>query len=361
MVPLSLGHEPLFDTVLYGLLSLGFAVMGALILTRQPGHWIGWIFCAFGVWGAVTETWESFAYHSLPTGRAGEWLISWSWVPDIALFGLIFLLFPSGRLLSHRWRAAVWLLVVGCALAAPGQALSPDNPSNFEDGVNPLAVNHPLIPIAFVVGVLLLLAGLVIAVSSMLLRYRRAAGIERLQIRQFVFAGTIIVTFAAAAVPFYYDSVLVQAAVAVAFLALPIATGISILRYGLYDIDRIISRTLTYGLLTAGLALTYAGLVIGLQALLRPLSGGSDLAIVLTTLVVAALFLPARRRIQDAVDRRFNRRAYNAARTIDAFSARLREQIDLDTLRYELLAVVDETMQPAKTSLWLRPAQENGR
>ncbi|MGH2584656.1 MAG: hypothetical protein ACRDJE_07050, partial [Dehalococcoidia bacterium] len=222
---------------------------------------------------------------------------------------------------------------------------------------------HPLIRVAFVVGVLLLLAGLVAAVISVFLRYRRATGIERLQIRQLLFAGTFTVIFAAATVPFYYESVLVQVAAATAFLALPIATGISILRYGLYDIDRIISRTLTYGLLTAGLALTYAGLVIGLQALLRPLNGGSDLAIVLTTLAVAALFLPTRRRVQNAVDRRFNRRAYDAACTIDAFSARLREQVDLDTLRYELLAVVDETMQPARASLWLRagPSREGGQ
>ncbi|MGH2600748.1 MAG: hypothetical protein ACRDJ9_15355, partial [Dehalococcoidia bacterium] len=139
-----------------------------------------------------------------------------------------------------------------------------------------------------------------------------------------------------------------------AFWSLPGAIVIAVLRYNLYDIDRIINRTLIYGVLTAGLAALYAGLVAGLQALLRPVSGGSDLAIVVTTLVVAALFLPARRRIQAAVDRRFNRRTYDAARTIDAFAARLREQVDLDTLRYELLTVVDETMRPARVSLWLR-------
>ncbi|MGH2587707.1 MAG: hypothetical protein ACRDJE_22530, partial [Dehalococcoidia bacterium] len=117
--------------------------MGALILTRQPGHRIGWIFCTLGVWRAVVETWQAFAYHSLPTGRAGEWLISWTWIPDLAVFGLIFLVFPSGRLLSHRWRAAVWLLVGGCVLAIPGEALSAVNPSDFQSGVNPLGVNHP--------------------------------------------------------------------------------------------------------------------------------------------------------------------------------------------------------------------------
>jgi hypothetical protein len=133
-----------------------------------------------------------------------------------------------------------------------------------------------------------------------------------------------------------------------------LATVISVLRYRLYDIDRIISRTLSYGLLTATLAALYAGLVVALEALLQPVSGGSDLSIVLTTLVVAALFLPARRRVQRLVDRRFNRHTYDAQRTIDDFSARLREEVELDTLRYELLAVVAETMQPAHASLWLR-------
>jgi len=135
---------------------------------------------------------------------------------------------------------------------------------------------------------------------------------------------------------------------------LPLAIGVAILRHQLYDIDRILNRTLVYALLTATLGAMYLGVVVGLQAVLSSVAGGSDLAIVITTLLVAALFLPVRRRVQEIVDRRFNRRTYDAARTIDAFSARLRQQIDLDTLRYELLAVTEETMQPSRASVWLR-------
>jgi hypothetical protein len=140
-------------------------------------------------------------------------------------------------------------------------------------------------------------------------------------------------------------------------IGMPIAVGVAILNHRLFDIDRIINRTIVYATLTVALGLVYAGLVVGLQSVLRPLSGSSDLAIVMTTLVVAAVALPVRRRLQEVFDRRFNRRAYNAAHTIDAFSGRLRDQIDLDTLRYELLAVVHETMQPADATVWLRGSE----
>jgi hypothetical protein len=147
------------------------------------------------------------------------------------------------------------------------------------------------------------------------------------------------------------------AAVGFAFAGVPLAAGIAILRYRLYDIDRIINRTLIYGSLTVVLGAGYAGLVVGLQALFRPFTGGSELAITITTLAVAATFQPARRRIQDAVDRRFNRRRYDAARTLEAFSGRLRDEVDLEALRHELVSVVSETMEPAHVSLWLRPKE----
>jgi hypothetical protein len=207
---------------------------------------------------------------------------------------------------------------------------------------------------------LLALGVLLLFVSAMapVLRFRRAGHIERQQIKWVMFSGLLFVV--ALAIVLRLDSTsgfsrdASSLVYVLALLGIPVSITIAILRYGLYDIDRIISRTLTYGLLTAALATVYFGLVVGLQAVLRPVSGGSDFAMVATTLVVAAMFLPARRTLQRVVDRRFNRRAYDAQKSIDAFSARLREQIELDTLRYELLAVVNETMQPTRASLWLR-------
>jgi hypothetical protein len=199
----------------------------------------------------------------------------------------------------------------------------------------------------------------VVAAADMLKRFLRSTGEQRQQFKWFAFVAGwvppamvvyIVVTIADADSIYLLDPTFPILLTSVAF-----AIGIAVLKYQLYDVDILIHRTLVYGALTSGLGAVYFGLVVGLQALLRPFNGGSDLAIVATTLVVAALFLPARRRVQSVVDRRFNRRHYDAARTVEAFSARLREQIDLDTLRGELAAVVGDTMQPASASLWLRP------
>jgi hypothetical protein len=227
---------------------------------------------------------------------------------------------------------------------------------------NPLGVaavaDGPLTA-AFPVGALLILVGLMAGAVSLLLRFRRARGLERLQLRWLAWgaalaAAALLVALTALVVE--GDSVVLQAAVGMCVALLPLATGAAILRYRLYDLDRIISRTLAYGLLTVLLGLGYAGVVLGLGRLLPQ---GSSLAVAAATLVVAAVFQPARRRVQQTVDRRFNRRRYDAARTIAAFSDRLREQVDLDTLSADVLAVVDHTMQPTRASLWLRPPTDS--
>jgi hypothetical protein len=212
--------------------------------------------------------------------------------------------------------------------------------------------------VAWPVGSALLVTGLVAAVVSSVLRYRRARGVERQQLKWFAYAGLILALVMPLAVAFWYRSVLLQILVGLSFNAMPLAIGAAILRYRLYDLDRIISRTLAYGLLTVLLGLGYAGVVLGLGRLLPQ---GSSLVVAAATLAVAALFQPARRRIQQLVDRRFNRHRYDAAQTIAAFSARLREEVDLATLTAELLAVVEQTMQPAQASLWLRPPQQPSR
>ena len=351
MVPLSLGHEPVFDTVFYGLLALGLGTTGAIVASRQPANPIGWIFCAQGVWGSLLETWgEGFRYHDIPTSVVGQWIISWGWVVDVSAYALVFLLFPTGRLLSRRWRRVVWLLVATLVFAIPGQGFSTDNPAT------PLPVDSIVVEIMLLVGMVLLLSAVAAAVASLVIRYRRATGLERLQLKQLVFAASVILPMFAIALPFYYDSVAVQAAVGLSFLALPVAAGLAILRYRLYDIDVVINRALVYGALTAMLAGPYLGSVLLLQFVLSGVTANSSLAVAGSTLAVAALFQPARGRIQATVDRRFYRRKYDAQRTLQAFAARLRDEVALDALSSELRAVVADTMQPAHVSLWLRAA-----
>jgi hypothetical protein len=353
-VSLSLGQEPLFDTVLYGLRDLTFGITGALVIRSQPANPIGWLLSATGLWGALRELWEASAYNGFPTGEFGQWVVSWCWIGDLAVYAFIFLLFPTGRLMSRRWRRVAWLLAAGAALAIPGQALSPDN-TMFVDHTNPFAVHSSLVAPAFSIGITVMLVALLASVASLILRFRRSAGVERLQLKQLVLAASVCLVIMPISVPFFEDSVFVQVVIVLALISLPVATGMAILRYRLYDIDVVINRTLVYAGLTATLAGTYLASVLLLQLVLSGVTPNSSLAVAGSTLAVAALFQPARRRIQSAVDRRFFRRKYDAVRTLERFGARLRDEIDLDALGVELRAVVGDTMQPAHVSLWIRP------
>ncbi len=351
LVPLSLGNEPIFDTVFFGLIALGLSTMGALIASRQPGNVIGWIFCAQGVSDGLLEMWgEGLRYHGVPTALAGYWIINWWWVVDLAAYALVFLLFPTGRLLSPRWRWVLWLLAVGLVIAIPGQSLTTDIADN------PIQVDSPIIELMFTVGMFLLLCGLGASATALVVRFRRSTGLERLQLKQLVFAASLILPMAILSIPFYYDSVLVQIGISAALLTLPVAAGLAILRYRLYDIDVVINRTLVYGALTAALLGTYRGSVLLLRLVLSPLTGESDLAVAGSTLAVAALFRPARARIQAVVDRRFYRRRYDAAQTLAGFTGHLRDELDLETLGTDLRSVIHDTMHPVHVSLWLREA-----
>ena len=355
-LPLAAGRDNAFETVLYATLPLVLGVVGTLIASRQPGNPIGWLFCAMALWVAVAELGEAYGFvaaeRGLPGGVAGEWLFSWSFVVDLMAWVVVVLLFPDGRLPGRRWRVAIWVSLAGAGLLFVGQALNADKTEDFSGGRNPLGVDSPLVDAAWPAGAALLAAGLVAAVASSVLRYRGARGVERQQLKWFASAGLLFALVMPLAAAFWYRSVLVQVLFGVALNAMPAAVGVAILRYRLYDIDRIVSRTLAWALLTVVLGLGYAGVVLGLGRLLPQ---GSSLAVAAATLTVAAVFQPVRRRIQAAVDRRFNRRRYDAARTIQAFSSRLREEVDLDALHRELLAVVDQTVQPTQASLWLRP------
>jgi hypothetical protein len=345
-----------------------FSVLGYIIVTRRPENVLGPGFSVLALVLSLLGLVESYLHYglevapgSLPAIEYAAWVSEWAWVPAfMPLLTFLFLLCPDGRLPWPSWRPVAYCIAATLVCLTVGTMLSPfESRPEIE---NPFQVSWlgDLPAIAMWIGYIGLIPSIGLSALAMVLRFRRSTGIERQQLKWFASAGVaaIVLFLASWVVASFTDSDAVwDYWLAVSITLVLFATAIAILRYHLYDIDRIINRTLVYALLTAALAAVYFGLVVGLQAVLRPVSGGSDLAIVITTLAVAALFLPVRRRIQDAVDRRFNRRTYDAARTIEAFTARLREQIDLDTLRYELLAVVDETMQPAKASLWLRSSE----
>jgi hypothetical protein len=341
------------------------ATVGALVGSRRPAHPVGWLLLGLGLLVVVNVVVFGYVNYGL-VARPGA-LPAASYLAGIAngievlwlaCVSLILLLTPTGSLPSPRWRwwarvaAAAPVLLVLLAAVDP-QPLAPEHP----EVENPLAVAVPtglLLAVAAVAAVLVLVT-LVGAAGSLVVRFRRARGTERQQLRWLAVgaalaAMALLVAVAAGAMG--RDGV-VLAALGTCVALLPLATGAAVLRYRLYDLDRILSRTLTYGLLTVLLGGGYAGIVLGLG---QRLGRESSLVVAGATLAVAALFQPARRRIQQAVDRRFNRRKYNTAKTIQAFSTRLRDQVDLDTLSSELLAVVDQTMEPTRVSLWLRPS-----
>jgi hypothetical protein len=241
-------------------------------------------------------------------------------------------------------------------LAALSSPLLPGPPA---EGLRPNPIAIPslegVLRLAYATASSVLFGVILAALVSLVVRFRRATGIERQQVKWFAYGTALLLLLPAAGPVGAVSSTAGNLMTAVIVSALPVTIGIAVLRYRLYDLDRLVNRTVVYGLLTVLLAGVYAGLVFALSQLLNPADQQSALAVAASTLVVAALFQPARRRIQGLVDRRFNRRRYDVARTVAAFSARLRDQIELDTLSTELLAVVDQTMQPTQASLWLRP------
>jgi hypothetical protein len=348
-----------------------FMAVGALIVAHRPSNAIGWIFSASALLaftGQLAGQYAIYAYvtrpGSLPGATLAAWYGSWPWFLVLALT-LVFipLLFPTGRLLSPRWGPVAWLAGAATAVwtaltsfrteleAAPGQVIT--NPIAVEAVGNP--EEGPVGPVLLSLLVVLAAA----AFGSLVLRFRRSRGEERQQLKWFTYAGALLPL---AVVSDFLPGPVGDLLLAVLVVFLPVATGIAILRHRLYDIDRLINRTLVYGLLTALLGAVYAGLVLVLGQLFGGIATEPpSWAVAGATLAVAALFQPARRRIQQAVDGRFNRRKYNAARTVELFAVRLRNEVDLDTLSAELLGVVDQTMQPTRSSLWLRPTSPASR
>ena len=347
----------------FALIAALFAVVGALVASRRPRNPIGWLFLAFAVVAVLVASADQYAVYaliehpgSLPGGDWVAWLASGIWHPAFGFFVFAFLLFPDGRLPSARWRLVARIAAANYLMGGVlGLLWGPLFEEFFPYAEPPFRLpGYDIAGVAFVVFIFVNFGLLALSAVSLVLRLRRATGVERQQLKWFVYA---VALFALAFPP----SVLAlgDGRLIVALLPLvPAAAGIAILKHRLYDIDVVINRTLVYGALTATLALIYFGGVATTQAIFRVLTGQEEqpqLAVVVSTLVIAALFSPLRRRIQGFIDRRFYRRKYDAAKTLEAFSAKLRDETDLDALNTELVGVVRETMQPAHVSLWLRP------
>jgi hypothetical protein len=342
------------NTVVYGLVAVSAATVGAAVASRRPRHPVGWLLLALGLWFIYGyATWVLLAWRGTPTAVGGA-VLDANVVVIPALIGFVLLLTPTGSLPSPRWR---WWAKVATAAPLVGLVSLAMGPFRDSDQAvaNPLAIDALAGPLLMMRTLSFAVAGLAIPAGawSLVVRFRRARGMERQQLRWLsVGVAPVAVAVAALAVQALTGSeVNLNWLPGVCLAILPLAIGAAILRYRLYDLDRIISRTVTYGLLTMLLGLGYAGVVLGLGRLLPQ---GSSLVVAGATLAVAAVFQPARRRIQALMDRRFNRRRYDTAQTVAGFSARLHQEIDLDTLTGELLAVVEQTMQPTQTSLWLR-------
>jgi hypothetical protein len=345
---------------------VGLATVGAVVASRQPRHPVGWLLLTFGVLGNASFVIGGYTDYGLlarPGTLPAARLVAAYFPADAAVafacLGFILLLTPTGSLPSAGWR---WWAILTAAtpitlLVAIPLVLDPaDRPYQMPTSPFDLQGLSGTLLVVYQVALAVILLAVAVAAASLVVRFRRASGTERQQLRWVALAAAVIALL----------FVVIVAAVAIGAPALPdpglvgttclvvltLGIGAATLRYRLYDLDRIISRTLAYGLLTVLLGLGYAGIVLGLGGLVRR---DSSLVVAAATLAMAAAFQPARRRIQVGVDRRFNRRRYDATQTITAFGDRLRQQVDLDTLSVELLRVIEETMQPTRASLWLRP------
>ncbi len=370
LVTLSLSHPgtPVFGWWLGNSLVVIAVSVGAIVASRRPENPVGWLLCLSGVSVSTSSFASQYAIYalvaepdSLPAGEAMAWIAAWQLPIMIGLQVSYLLLFPTGRLPSGRWRPLAWLIVAFVVVGVVLSAFSYDAYLGSLDPIrNPLGIEgftYFWRALLYAVAPLLYVA----VALSVFVRLRRAVGVERQQIKWFayaaaIFAMSIILNVITLAIdPPRWAELANLVIFSVAGTTIPIAIGIAILRYRLYDIDLLINRTLVYGPLTVTLALVYVGGVVGLQSVFRVLTGQeSTLAVVASTLVIAALFGPLRRWVQAFVDRRFYRSKYDAAKTLAVFNARLRDETDLDALSGDLVGVARRTVQPAHVSLWLR-------
>jgi len=356
--------------------ALSFSTVGTLVACRQRKNPIGWLLLGIGILYATELFAGNYGVYtldtnpgSLPGGSLAAWLTSWVWIAGGSLVLFVFLFFPDGRLPSPRWRPVAWLVLMGAALAVVPFALDPGPLEELSGGsrvINPVGIEGSarLLDFSERASFVLLVPISVALILSFVVRFRRAREDERQQIK-WVAYGVALFTLAIVVVsiwPSLDSSVVANVLFLVGFLAIPSAMALAILKYRLYDIDIVINRTLVYGVLSVTLVLLYFGSIAVLQGAWIALTGQrSQLAVVASTLLIAALFNPIRHRIQAFIDRRFYRRKYDAAKTLESFSHRLRDEVNLENLAGELVTVVEQTIQPAHVSLWLRDREERAR
>src|SRR5215211_2830241 len=367
-VELTYGSEAELDSAILNLATvLTFSVVGAIIASRQHRNAIGWIFCGMGLVVGLNvlargyiESWLASGWGSRSLAETAAWSSSWAWTPLVVVpTTFLLLLFPDGRLPSPRWRPVAWCAAIGLIGLFAGGALEPGPLEDFPQITNPYGVDGLILDAITVAGYILVPASMLASAISLIVRMRRAGRVERQQIKWLAYGGALVVgaVFVGGVIAIWKGDFGISLII-IGLLGVPIFTGVAIARYRLYDIDIVINRTLVYGALTAALVAVYFGGVATLQALFRALTGQEQqpqLVVVVSTLLIAALFTPLRHRIQSFIDRRFYRAKYDARKILEAFSVRLREETDLEALNEDLVEVVRETMQPAHVSLWLRP------
>jgi hypothetical protein len=356
---------------------LAFPIVGALIASRRPHNPIGWICLAVGLLWMLLGLFDYYGVYGLakpgtvPFPVVFYALVQWLWLPNVGLLAIyLLLLFPDGRLPSRRWRPLAWLSGAVIILLGVVSVLAPGELTELEGVRNPFGLEGaPWLVDAEIVLLLLFVACILASVVSLILRYRHSGGEVQEQIKWIALAGSFVglllstvlgvlivsevMRGSGGSTPLWLQGLLFV--MLLSFAGVPVAIGFAVLKYRLYDIDLLINRALVYGSLTAMLALFYVGSVVGLQSVFRGLTGQeSTLAVVASTLVIAALFGPLRRRVQAFVDRRFYRRKYDAVKILAAFNARLRDETDLEALSSDLVGVASATMQPEHVSLWLR-------
>ena len=344
------------NEVAYLAFMLAFSTVGALVASRRPRNPIGWLLLGSVLCYAVGGAGVTVAGPPLIA-----WAGAWAWGAGVGLAVVTLLMFPDGHLPSRRWRPALWLAVAGIVAFVVGTGFGA--PTIGDSNVpNPFAVQGSLgeVLAALQEAFPLVIVAALVALVSVVVRFRRSRGIEREQVKWVLYAAALVGVGLVAQLPIFMvmpPDAAANASNAVAtsaFACVPVAIGIAILRYRLYDIDVLIRRTLVYGATSGAIALAFFGGIVVLQAVLRPIISGSELAVAISTLASFALFQPVRGHIQRAVDRRFYRAKYDAEHTVDAFAARLRDDVDLDSLQGELLEAVTETLQPAHASVWIR-------
>jgi hypothetical protein len=357
------------DEITFQLSPLGFATVGAVIVVRRPGHPIGWLFCVDALLNGIAFFARELVYFTVfvsPGALPGAAWLAWlvNWVADLGwalMLSLTPLLFPTGRPPSRRWGGVAWLLAGLLVFHTLVMAFRPGAFEEWPMLTNPLGLPLPAGVMALDAALDNVVFFLIAAcILSLLVRFRSARGDERQQIKWIAFAASLVLAAAGLAALGRWQNELLLILVNLAAASFPVAVGISILRYRLYDLDLIVRRTLSYSVLTGLLALLYFGSVVALESVVRPLTGQSQssLVAVASTLLIAALFVPLRARVQAAIDRRFYRSRYSAARTLATFGIAVRDETDLQQLSEHLLRVVDQTMKPASVGLWLRSSAD---